>query len=172
MFIKIVQLFFMIIAACTTQGCVSDSDPQGTTIMPGDSLPEFSIVLNNGELISKSTLKGKVPVIVFFNTGCSDCRKELPIVQQLWLNYKDDSEVVIMAISREESAKEISEYWEEHNLTIPWSAQENRDIYSLFAPSVIPRIFIADRNGIVTFSSGDSDMPTLQTLIDAVETAK
>lgn len=162
----IIALLMMFV--CTTQGCISDDEPDGILLGVGDELPVFSVTLNNGNEVSTSSLLGKVPVIVFFNTNCGDCRQELPVVQQLWDAYKDHSEVEILLISREESAREIQEYWEANGLTMPYSAQETREIYSLFAPSVIPRIFIADKEGKITASYGDKDMPSLSMLAEDI----
>lgn len=153
------------------QGCINDKEPEGPSLVVGDSLPVFSVVMNNGEMISTTSLKGYIPVIVFFNTNCGDCRKEFPVIQQLWDIYKDNEFVKIVLISREEGEGKILEYWKENNLTMPFSAQENRDVYSLFAQSVIPRIYIADTAGIIKYSFGDTDLPTLQILLNCIETA-
>lgn len=158
---------------CTTQGCINDDEPKdGPTLTVGDHLPEFSVTLNNGEIISPQTLEGKISVIVFFNTGCGDCRQELPVIQQLWNQYKDDSEVVIALIAREETEPEIEAYWNENNLTMPFSPQENRNVYSLFAPSVIPRVYISNQELIITASYGDTDMPSLERLISDIESLR
>lgn len=164
---RFLQLLLLLIG-CTTQGCISDDEPQGTALQPGDSLPSFSLTLSNGEEVSTRTLEGKVPVIVFFNTECPDCRKELPIVEEAWQEWQDNNLVVFMAVSREENEESVAKYWEEHKLTIPYSAQTGREIYSLFAPGVIPRIFIADKEGVITFTSDDTDMPDVETLSEAI----
>ena len=161
-FNSLLTLFMAIV--CTSQGCISENEPQGTALSVGDSLPLFSVILNDGTLVDNSSLEGKVAVIVFFNTGCSDCRKEFPVIQMLWELYKDNPEVVIAPIAREESEEDIASYWEANGLTMPYSPQENRDVYNLFAPSIIPRIYITGRNGIILFSSGDADMPDLEKL--------
>lgn len=155
---------------CTTQGCVTEDEPQGPSISIGEYLPEFTIEMNTGDIVSTSSLKGKVPVIVFFNTDCSDCRKELPVIQKLWEKYRDDKDVEIVPISREESKKEIEKYWIENGFTMPFSPQDNREVYNLFAPSIIPRIYIADTNGIITAAFDDSDMPSLDYLISSIQT--
>ena len=149
---------------CTTTGCITENEPQGPSIKVGESLPAFSVEMNNGEVISTSSLSGKVPVIVFFNTDCSDCQRELPVIQELWEDYQSTPEVSIVLIAREESEEQIDEYWKKNNLTMPYSPQDNRDIYSLFAPSVIPRIYIADRTGKIVMAYDDSDMPSLSAL--------
>lgn len=168
-----IKIFFSILLmlVCTTQGCISDKEPDGPSIKVGEPLPAFSVVMTDGTVVSDITLKGKVPVIVFFNTDCGDCRKELPVIQKLWEIYKDDPKVVVAPIAREESEAKIAAYWKENNLTMPYSPQDNRDVYSLFAPSIIPRIYIANTMGIVTFSSDDSDMPDLDTLITAIQSS-
>ena len=56
----------------------------------------------------------------------------------------------MVAISREEGAESVAAYWKEHALEIPWSAQTDRSVYSLFASSVIPRIYFCTAEGIVT----------------------
>ena len=168
MYFKLIY-FFLMAFVCTSTGCVSEDDPQGVALQTGDRLPEFSVELNNGQTVSTSSLRGKTGVIVFFNTGCRDCREELPVIQQLWDEYKDNERVVIAVIAREESEEEIAAYWQENNLTMPYSPQENKDVYLLFAPSVIPRIFISNSENIITFTSDDSDMPSLSRLKEEIE---
>lgn len=166
--IRLFQSFFLMIV-CTTTGCISENDPEGPSLGVGDSLPEFSVTLNTGETVSSSDLKGKHSAIVFFNTGCGDCRQELPVVNQLWDHYKDDPEVVILPIAREETEEEISEYWAESGFTMPYSPQKDRSVYNLFASSVIPRIYIAGPDRKITAAFDDSDMPDLEKLIAELE---
>lgn len=157
---------------CTSTGCVTDDDPKGPSLSVGEPLPQFSVAMNNGEIFSTTSLAGKIPVIVFFNTGCSDCRKELPVIQQLWEKYQDSTEVVILPIAREETEEEILQYWNENNLSMPFSPQDNKEIYNLFAPSVIPRIYIADKSGKIIYSFDDSYLPSLEELISDIESVK
>lgn len=164
---KILQLLFLLIG-CATQGCISDEEPQGTALQPGDSLPDFSVTLSNGVAVSTQSLKDKVPVIIFFNTSCADCREELPRVEEAWQQWQQVENVVFMAISREEDEQSVAAYWKENNLTIPYSAQSGREIYSLFATGVIPRIFIADPQGKIIFASSDTDMPDADTISDVI----
>ena len=155
---------------CPTQGCISEKDPDGPSLQVGEPLPQFEVMLNDGKQISTETFMGKTGVIVFFNTGCSDCQKELPVVQQLWDKIKNDDNIVMTVIARQESEKEILEYWEKTGLTMPFSPQEDTKIYNLFAPSVIPRIYISDPKGIIRYSYDDVKMPTLEDLEQAILT--
>ncbi|MCH5241986.1 MAG: TlpA family protein disulfide reductase [Muribaculaceae bacterium] len=167
----LIKLFFWL-GLLLVSSCVNDNEPAGGNVSLYDKLPQFSIVMNTGETFNTQNLMGKISLIMFFNTNCPDCQKELPVIQELWEIYAEDDNVVIIPISREEGEEEILEYWTENNLSLPFSPQENRDIYSLFAKSIIPRIYISDRNGTVVFMSGDENMPSLGKLTATIESQR
>ena len=120
---------------------------QSDEISPGDALPTFSVLSNTGKAVSPSSLKGKPAMIIFFHTKCFDCRKELPTIQLLYEKYKH--EITFLAISRAQSSLEIEDYWKTNGLKIPYSAQEDKSVFRLFAKKTIPRIYICDADGIV-----------------------
>ncbi|MCH5240502.1 MAG: TlpA family protein disulfide reductase [Muribaculaceae bacterium] len=165
------HLCSLLLMSCLTllSACVNDNEPSGPSLSVGDPLPSFSVVMNDGETVSNISLLGKTSVIIFFNTACPDCQKELPVVQQLWEIYEDDPNIKIIAIAREENEKKISDYWNQNNLTIPWSPQESREVFSLFAPSIIPRIYISDSQTIIRDIFTDNPLPSLETLLTSLE---
>lgn len=166
------QFIALSMVAFIVQACVTDDDPTDAwALTVGDSLPGFSVTLNTGQSISATSLKGKISVIVLFNTSCPDCRKEFPVIQQLYDKLANDDDVVIFGIARAEEKESISKYWNENGLTFPWSPQSDRTVYNLFAESIIPRLYIADKKGTITASFGDTDIPTLETLEAAIKLA-
>ena len=64
-------------------GCVRDRE-EGAFLREGDMLPEFEAVMSDGSCVSGVMLRKQVSCIVFFNTSCPDCRKELPSIQRLY----------------------------------------------------------------------------------------
>ena len=114
--------------------CIDDDVEEGTVdLQTGENIPVFSVVMDDGQIITSETLKGEVSLIVFFHTGCPDCRKELPVLQKIYTDY--GQRIRMVCISREESSAEIVRYWDENHLTLPYSAQENRTVYYQFAKS-------------------------------------
>lgn len=104
---------FFVLLGCLLFSCIREEVPAGENIVePGDMLPDFSVVLNDGSELSTQSLKGKVAVLIFFHTECPDCQKELPVIQQLYEEYAANEEVAIYAISREEGEEEVADYWE------------------------------------------------------------
>ncbi len=123
--------------------CIHENeDDVYVDLKPGDTVPDFSVMMNNGELFSTSSLKGKVSVIVFFHTECPDCRMELPIIQKLYDRFSGEEFVRIGCISREEGPLTIETFWQENALSIPYSAQTDRTVYSLFSTERIPRVYV------------------------------
>lgn len=138
-------------------------------VEPGDVLPDFSAVLNDGSELSTQSLKGKVAVLIFFHTECPDCQKELPVIQRLYEEYAANEEVAIYAISREEGEEEVADYWEKNSLTIPYSAQDDRRVYELFSTSGIPRVYVCRRDGTVVSMYSDNPIATYSQLSEDVE---
>lgn len=133
-------------------------------------LPYFSVVLDNDETVTTPDLKGKVSVIEFFNTSCPDCRESLPILQKAYDRYKDNENVCMFTIAREEDAESIDAFWRQESLSLPYSPQTGWDVYYLFATVGIPRIYISDRQGKIVYTYGDSDFPSAAVIENNIET--
>lgn len=131
----------MAFASCTSEGTF-EVDDKHSIVKVSDKLPEFAVILNDGTTLSTSSLTGKPSVVIFFRTTCPDCQKELPIIQTLYETYTSD--VNFICISRAEGNDSVSTYWKEHGLTLPYSSQEDRTVYNLFATQTIPRVYVAD----------------------------
>ena len=149
----------LLLAGVCLVSCIRDRIPQGADLEVGARLPEFSVTMNDGSTVSMADLLGDISCIVFFHTGCPDCQKTLPLIQQLYDRY-GNGPVRFLCISREEGAGEVETYWAENGYTLPYSAQEGREIYNLFATFAVPRIYISDRDGIIRSIWTDNPIPT------------
>lgn len=153
----------LILASCILEKVDSpDSDTPAFSLQPGDSLPHFSIEMNSGATISTDSLRGRQTFLLLFSTSCPDCRDYLPVVQRF---HELCPEALILAISREESAQSLIDYWNRHDLTIPYSVQTSREIYELFAPSGIPRLYISGPDLTITHAYSPEKLPDCSTLL-------
>lgn len=149
-YIKYTIIALLIIAIGS---CITENKNTGTVnyINPGDKIPYFTVPDQNGTLFKSTDLTGKRSLLLFFHTECEDCRRELPIIEESYQKFKEDTNYCFIAIAREESVESVNKYWEENNLTLPTYFDYNRNVYSLFANSMIPRVYILNENGIVTY---------------------
>ena len=150
---------------------VMDAD----SLVVGDQLPEFEVTMNDGSVVRTADLLGQPSVVVLFSVDCPDCRHELPEIQRLWDMNESDSliqgqRIPIMLIARKCMEEDIEPFWQSAELTMPYSPQPDRKVYSLFAPRVIPRIYVSDAQGIIRHMYVDIGMPTAETIVENIKT--
>lgn len=167
---SIAAIIGLVFLGCLTASCIRDEISGGEDfVKPGDALPDFSVVLNDGRELSTQSLRGKVVVLIFFHTDCPDCREELPVIQRLYEEYASSKEVEFYAISREEGEEAVAVYWQEHAFTVPYSAQESRNVYDLFSTKGIPKVYVCGRDGKVVSAYSDSPVATFLELKEDIE---
>lgn len=148
---NVLHTLFIALIVCLS-GCIGEKDEPEWYLYPGDALPQFEVTTIDGRTVSSADSYNARLIIVFFNTTCPDCRKELPVLQKEYeenLKLPEAEQSIYICISREEGAADVERYWTENRLTLPVSPQTDRNIYSLFASIGIPRIFYA-KDGIIT----------------------
>ena len=100
------------------------------------------------------------------------------LVQRLWdMSRKGEltgngQPLPIVLIARKNTAEDIEPFWQTAGLTMPYSPQPDRKVYSLFAPRVIPRIYISDAQGIIRYMHLDMSMPSAETLAEEIKTLR
>ena len=77
--------FLSLVSSCVNEK--EDAGMQPDAVEVGDMLPEFTVVMNDGRTVESGSLQGQPSFILFFNTACGDCRRELPLVQQMYERY-------------------------------------------------------------------------------------
>ena len=155
---RVLKIFFpAAVLMSVLTGCIRDGLPDGADLQPGDSLPEFSVTLDDGSTVDTSWLRASVSCVVFFHTGCPDCRQVLPFMSELYSAYS--GRVRFLFMSREEGYADVSGYWTENGYEMPFCAMKDRYVYSLFAREGVPRIYISERGGLICHVFDDSPLP-------------
>ena len=98
-------------------------------------------------------LKGKVVLVNFWATWCPPCRKEMPDLQALYDEYKDQGFLVV-SISDEEAAK-VQPFIAERKITYPVLLDPGRKVHELFQVEGIPKSFVYNRQGKMVAQSID-----------------
>ena len=145
------RLLYIIIGVVifTLCACVSGNEEAQTAegLGVGDPFPAFSVTLHDGRVVADTTLAGTPTLIAFFHTECPDCQRELPVLQGLYEQY--GQRVDFVCIGREETDSAVAAFWQKNQLTMPWTAQKDRAVYNLFAQTYIPRVYLADKIGLI-----------------------
>ena len=88
-------------------------EPQDQTIV----MPEFSLENINGEMISIEEFKGKKTLINFWATWCRPCRKEMPMLNGVYLS-QNPSEFSVVGIAIDKPEK-VAQFIAELGINFP-----------------------------------------------------
>ena len=155
------RIIYLITAFLSLSSCIYDS-PEGADLAIGDTIPDFTVIMNDGTEVSAQMLRNTPSCIMFFHTSCPDCQKALPVMQEIYDEFAPKG-VSFALISREEVEVDIEFFWKKKGLKMPYSAQEDRSVYEKFAKTRIPRIYIS-KDGIIRHIFTDDPVPSYDDL--------
>ena len=120
--------------------------------------PDFVIEKLEGGKTSLAEHRGKLVVLHFWATWCMPCRVEMPGMESLWQQYKDDG-LVILAVSIDEGSKgRVEKYKQIFELSFPILLDPESEVNDLYKVSNMPTSFLIDGEGqIVSYVSGAAD---------------
>ncbi|MGE4353018.1 MAG: cytochrome c biogenesis protein CcdA [Oscillospiraceae bacterium] len=117
--------------------------------------PDFTLTDQFGNEHTLSDYKGKVIFLNFWATWCSPCRMELPDIQELYEDYGQNSEDLIVLgvaapnLGNEGTAEDIAEFLETNGYTYPVLMDTDGNVMSQYGISAFPTTFMIDTDGNV-----------------------
>ena len=118
----------------------------------GDPAPDFRIMTLDGNQVSSRALEGKPILLVFWNTWCPDCMRELPRINRLAEVYGPKG-LAVLAVNTamNDSEPKARSYWTKNGYVFPTAFDKYFDIGQAFAVRGVPTIFMIDSKGIVSY---------------------
>ena len=169
---KIISVILLTLFALLFSSCVKDKDQDDEIenyIKAGDQLPDFTVKNAAGEELNSEQLKGHVTLLVFFMTTCPDCERELPKIEGIWQQLHENTDFKLVTVSRAETASDVNKYWSKNEFKMPFYLDPAREVFSLFANSTIPRVYLVNRENIVTWMAIEEMELTTEQLIEKIE---
>src|SRR6202008_994502 len=114
---------------------------------------DFTLTDLNGKPWTLRDLRGKVVLLNFWATWCPPCRKEMPDLETLYQQFKDQG-LLILAISDEDPGT-VKPFIAQQKVTYPILLDPGRKVNDLFQIEGIPKTFVYDRNGKLVAQSID-----------------
>lgn len=104
-----------------------------------------------------ASLDGKVVFLNIWATWCPPCREEMPSIQRLYEQFRDDPNVEFVLVSIEDTSEQVLEFMEKHEYTIPTYTSISK-IPSRFKTRGIPATFLLAKDGTTAvFEEGAND---------------
>jgi peroxiredoxin len=123
----------------------------GTLTHVGEPAPDFELTSIDGTPFRTADLRGRVVVLNFFATWCGPCQHELPHLQDIWNEFRDNDDFQMLVVGREESAESLKDFQKTHKFTFPLAPDPDKSIYGKFASQSIPRTYLISRNGTIIY---------------------
>lgn len=117
--------------------------------------PDFELENLAGEKVKLSDYKGKKVILNFWATWCPPCRVEMPFMQNYYEEYKDSSNVEILAVNmtkieRGDKLENVQKFVDENSLTFPILMDKDGEIMDLYRVRAYPTTYILNTEGMVT----------------------
>lgn len=118
----------------------------------GQPAPDFGTRTLTGEPVSRASLAGKPALLVFWNTWCSTCKKELPQVNKVAQQYAAKG-VAILAINTglNDSEAKAGAFWKKNRFVFPSAFDRSFDISESFGVQGVPTVVLVDAGGTVRY---------------------
>lgn len=146
-------VFLLIGVACRGAGAGTPTPaaaPASVGLTTGIPAPEIELERLDGGTMRLSDLRGRVVLLNFWATWCIPCREEMPLLAQIYREYRDQGlEVLGINLTSHDDLGEVRRFVEQFALPFPILLDHNgraeRD-YRIFG---VPTTVFVTREGIV-----------------------
>ncbi|HEX9935388.1 MAG TPA: TlpA disulfide reductase family protein, partial [bacterium] len=135
----------------------------------GQTVPTFSVTALDGRVFNPGEEKYRALLLVFFATWCSSCNVEMPeLEKQVWQRFRDRG-LMVLAIGREHTKKELAVYLKDKKLSFPMAPDPKRNVFNLFATKYIPRNVLIGKKRSIVYQSVGYEPEEFKRLVAAIE---
>ena len=120
----------------------------------GFSAPAFNLDLLDAEdsasKVALSDYRGQVVMINFWATWCPPCREEMPAIQAVYDDYKEQGFVVLAVNTTfQDNVLEVKDFVLEYNLSFPILLDITGEVSQQYQLRGLPSTYFIDRNGVI-----------------------
>jgi peroxiredoxin/plastocyanin len=109
---------------------------------------DFELEDLDGNMKSLSSYHGKLVFLNFWATWCGPCRFEMPSMQKVYKELKDEG-FEIVAVDLREDNKSVKKFVDNHGLTFPVLLDKTGRVGAIYGARSIPTTYIIDREGFI-----------------------
>ena len=121
-------------------------DNSAAGIEPGDTAPDFQMVLDDERALTLSNLAGRPVLINFWATWCAPCRLEMP---ELIRKAQTNDELIILAVNVMEERAPVEAFVDDFQMPMPVIMDADGDLRDVYLVRNMPTSVFIDRSGKV-----------------------
>lgn len=130
------------------------NDEKDTGPQQGQPAPNFQLETLDGDSLELSDLQGKTVLINFWATWCKPCRTEMPDIQKIYEQYRDEGFEVV-AVNIAENPVSVKGFARQLELDFPIVLDRDRKVTKQYNIGPLPAsLFIAKDGKVVRKQTG------------------
>lgn len=108
--------------------------------------PDFTLESRSGENLRLEDHRGEVVMLNFWASWCGPCRQEMPLMDELYSQYKDLG-FTILAVNVDENRDEALRFLDKVPVNYPILYDPESSVSELYEVKAMPTTVMIDRNG-------------------------
>ena len=112
--------------------------------------PAFALQSVDGKTVSLAQFKGDVVMINFWASWCGPCRQEMPLLDDIYKQYKDMG-FVLLGVNVEPDASGANGWLKKTPVSYPILTDPKSSVSQLYQVQAMPTTVIIDRQGVVRY---------------------
>jgi len=153
MFSKLAKnILLLLVALLALTACSEESAAPGAVMgnaVVGRPAPDFTLNDVLGRPVTLSQLKGKVIILNLWATWCPPCREEMPSMERLYRQFKDQGLEMLAVNVEENGAAAVKNFLQRTPYSFPILLDTDAVVQNTYKVFRFPETFIIDRNGII-----------------------
>lgn len=133
--------------------------------------PDFTLETTEGERITLSELRGQAVLVNLWATWCPPCRAEMPAMQKLYDEYKEQGFLVLaINMTYQDNLSAVEPFVQENGLNFPILIEDTGKVAEKYELRSLPSSFFIDRSGVIqeVVIGGPMSEALLRTRIESI----
>lgn len=111
---------------------------------------QVNFVDTHGKVIEGNSLSGKVVFINFWATWCPPCIAEMPSINELYNEYKDNPDIIFLMVDADNDLQKSTAFMKDKKFQMPVVTAKG-NIPQAWYSGTLPTTIVLDKNGNVAY---------------------
>lgn len=112
--------------------------------------PQFTAKTLDGKSVSLRELKGKVVMINFWASWCGPCRQEMPLLEEIYNDYKKAG-FILLGVNLDEEVDDAKGFLSGVNVSFPVPLDPMGKVAEAYENQAMPSSYFVDKNGQLAY---------------------
>jgi len=131
----------------------------------GRPAEDFSLKpVGGGKAVNLTALKGKPTLVIFWATWCPPCRREIPVLKEIYVKYGTRLNMLGVAVNFRQTEQDVAIFGQDNGIQYPLLWDADNTAADHYCVSGIPSLVLVDPEGIVRYRGNDISSALVQML--------